>query len=124
VDDRTDRAELQDQITQLPIESPLSFNEFLNPEDKTIVNKDGDIFAECYNVDQPGKEEESSDEEEEVKQIKDAKALRMVKRLKLWKLQRGTDQDIKALYRIKREIVGVKSFVAYQTTILQILKPK
>jgi hypothetical protein len=113
VDDRTDRAELRDQITQLPIESPLPLDEFLNLEDETIVDKDSDIFAECYSVDQPGKEEESSDEEEEVEQIKDAELLRMVERLKLWKLQRGTDQDIKALYRIKREIVGVKSFVAY-----------
>ena len=48
----------------------------------------------------------------------------MVERLKLWKLQRGTNQDIKALYRIKREIIGVKSFVAYQTTILQIFELK
>jgi hypothetical protein len=83
VDDKTDRAELRDQIAQLPIESPLPFDEFLNLEDKTIVNKNGDIFAECYSVNQPGKEEESSDEEEEVKQIKDARALRMVERLKL-----------------------------------------
>jgi hypothetical protein len=50
--------------------------------------------------------------------------LRMVGRLKLWKLQRGTDQDIKALYRIEREVVGVKSFVAYQMTILQIFELK
>jgi hypothetical protein len=124
VDDRTDRAELQDQIAQLPIESPFPRDEFLNLEDKAIVDKDGDIFTEYYSVDQPGKEEESSDEAEEVKQIKDAKALRMVERLKLWKLQRRTDQDIKALDRIKREIVGVKSFVAYQTTILQIFELK
>src|SRR6202522_3703615 len=45
VDDRTDRAELQDQIAQLPIESPLSLDEFLNPEDETIVDNDGDIFT-------------------------------------------------------------------------------
>ena len=83
VEDRTDQAELPDQIAQLLIESPLPFNEFLNPEDKTIVDKDSDIFAECYSVDQPSKEKESSDKEEEVKQIKDAKALRIVERLKL-----------------------------------------
>jgi hypothetical protein len=50
VNDRTDRAELRDQIAQLPIESPLPLGEFLNPEDETIVN---DIFAaviECYSV--------------------------------------------------------------------------
>jgi hypothetical protein len=86
VDDRTDRAELRDQIAQLLIESPLPLNEFLNPENETIVDKDSDSFAaivECYSVDQPGKEEESSDKEEEVEQIKDAEALRIVERLKL-----------------------------------------
>jgi hypothetical protein len=50
--------------------------------------------------------------------------LRMVERLKLWKLQRGTDQDIKALDRIEREIVGVKSSVAHQTTILRFFELK
>jgi hypothetical protein len=76
---RTDQAELRDQIAQLPIESPLSLDKFLNPEDKTIVD---DIFAavvKCYSVDQSGKKKESSDKEE-VEQIKDAKELRMVKR--------------------------------------------
>jgi hypothetical protein len=85
------------------------------------------IFAavmKCYSVDQPGEEEESSDEEEEVEQIKDAKALRMVERLKLWKLQKGTDQVIKALDRIKREIVSVKSTAAHQTTILRFFELK
>jgi hypothetical protein len=88
VDDKTDRAELRDQIAQLPIESPLPLDEFLNPEDETIVNKDSNIFAvivKCYSVNQPGEEKESSDkeEEQEVKQIKDAEALRIVERLKL-----------------------------------------
>jgi hypothetical protein len=36
-----------------------------------------------YNVDQPGKEEESSDKKKKVKQIKNAKVLRIAKRLKL-----------------------------------------
>jgi hypothetical protein len=40
-----DRIELQDQITQLPIENPLSLDEFLNLEDETIVNKDKAIFT-------------------------------------------------------------------------------
>ena len=51
VDDRTDRVELRDQIAQLPIETPLPLDKFLNPED--------------------------------------AEVLRIVERLKLWKLQRG-----------------------------------
>jgi hypothetical protein len=59
VDDRTDQAELRDQIAQLPIESLLPLDKFLNPEDETIVNKGSDIFAvivKCYSVDQPGEE--------------------------------------------------------------------
>jgi hypothetical protein len=82
-------------------------------------------IVKCYSVDQPGEEEESSDKEKEVEQIEDAEALRIVKRLKLWKLQKGTDQVInKALDRIKREIIGVKSFVAHQTTNLQFFELK
>jgi hypothetical protein len=70
------------------IEKPLSFNEFLNPKDEIIINKDGDIFIaiiEHYSINKPGKEEESSDkeEEEEIEQIKDAKALRIIERLRL-----------------------------------------
>jgi hypothetical protein len=126
VDDGIDRAELQYQIMQLPIENPLPLDEFLNPEDEIIADEDSDIFAAVvanYSVDKPGKEEESSDEEE-VEQIEDAKALRMVERLKLWKLQRGTDQDIKALDRIERDIMGVRSSAPHQTKILRFLKPK
>ena len=45
VDDRSaNRIELQNQILQLPIKNPLSLNEFLNLEDETILNKEGDIF--------------------------------------------------------------------------------
>jgi hypothetical protein len=76
VDGRTDRAELRDQIAQLPIESPLPLDEFLNPEDETIVDDILAAVVECYSVDQPGKEEGSSDDEE-VEQIEDAEALRM-----------------------------------------------
>jgi hypothetical protein len=44
IDNRSaDKIELQDQITQLPIESPLSLDAFLNLKDETIVNKDKDI---------------------------------------------------------------------------------
>jgi hypothetical protein len=50
INDRSaDQIELRDQITQLPIENPLFLNEFLNPEDKTIVNKDKDIYI-CYKL--------------------------------------------------------------------------
>ena len=50
VDDRsTDRFELRDQITRLPIENPLSLEKFLNPEEETIVDKDEDIFTAVVN---------------------------------------------------------------------------
>jgi hypothetical protein len=114
VDDRTNRAELQDQIAQLPTKSSLPLNEFLNAKEETIINEDHNIFAavvECYSINKPGKKDESSDEE--VERIEDTEALRMVERLKLWKLQRGTDQDIKALDRIEREIVWVRSSTAH-----------
>jgi hypothetical protein len=79
INDRSaDRIELRDQITQLLIEIPLSLNEFLNPEDKTIVDKDEDIFTpvvDHYAVVNPGNEKKSSDEEE-VKKVNTAKALR------------------------------------------------
>ena len=87
VDDRIDRAELWDQITQLSIENPLSLDEFLNPEDEIIIDKDSDIFAaivEHYSIDKPGEEEESSDKkEEEVEQIEDTEVLRIIERLRL-----------------------------------------
>jgi hypothetical protein len=86
VDNRSaDKIELQDQITQLPIENPLSLNEFLNPEDKTIVNKDEDIFTSVVNyyvVISLGEEEESSDKEK-IKKVYTAKALKVVKTVKM-----------------------------------------
>jgi hypothetical protein len=87
-DKSTDQIELQDQIAQLPIENPLSLNEFLNPENKTIVNKNEDIFTSVvnhYTIVSPGKEEESSDKEE-VKKVDTAKALKAVETVKMWKL--------------------------------------
>ena len=81
MDDRTDRADLQDQITQLPIENLLSLDEFLNPEDKSILDKEGDIFEAivvAYSSNRVDKEEESSDKEK-VKQVKNNVALRAVR---------------------------------------------
>jgi hypothetical protein len=80
-----DRIELQDQITQLPIENPLFLNEFLNLEDETIVNKDKDIFTsvvDYYVVVSLGKKKESSNKEE-VKKVYTAKALKAVKTIKM-----------------------------------------
>jgi hypothetical protein len=78
------------------LKNPLSLDEFLNPEDKVIVNEDEDIFTSVvdhYTVVSPGEKEESSDEEE-VKEVNTAKALRAVETVKMWKLQKGDSQDL------------------------------
>jgi hypothetical protein len=128
VDDSiTEHIELQDQITQLLIENPLSLNEFLTPEDETVIDNDSDIFTsivEHYSTDKPGQEEQSSDEEEEVKEVDTAKALKAIETVKLWKLQKGDSQDLQALDRVKREITRYKSDSAHQTTIFRFFKPK
>ena len=97
VDDRSaDRIELRDQIAQLLIKNPLSLDEFLNPEDEAIFDKDEDIFISVVNhyvIARPGKEEESSDEEE-VREVDTAEALRAVETVRMWKLQKGDSQDL------------------------------
>jgi hypothetical protein len=78
------------------LKNPLSLDEFLNPEDKVIVNKDKDIFTSVvdhYAIVSPGEKEESSDEEE-VKRVDTAKALRAVETVKMWKLQKRDSQDL------------------------------
>jgi hypothetical protein len=80
-----DRIKLQDQIIQLPIEDPLSLDEFLNPEDETIVNKDKDIFTSVidhYVIVSLGEEKKSSDKEE-VKKVDITEALKAVKTVKM-----------------------------------------
>jgi hypothetical protein len=124
-DGSTDRIELQDQITQLPIKNLLSLDEFLNPEDETIVDEDEDIFISVVNhyaIARPGEEEESSDEEE-VEEVNTAEALRAVETVKMWKLQKGDSQDLQALDRLTREIARYKVSVAHQTTIHRFFKP-
>ena len=56
----------------------------------------------AYSSNQVNEEGESSDEEE-VKQVEDDPALRAIETVKLWKLEKGTDHDIKALDRIERD---------------------
>ena len=80
-----ERAELQAQITRLPIENPLPLYEFLTPNDETILDEDDDIFesvVEHYSIDLPSDEPESSDEEE-IEEVDTAEALRCVELLKL-----------------------------------------
>jgi hypothetical protein len=77
--------ELRDQIAQLPIENLLSLNEFLNLEDKSIVNKDQDIFTSVvdhYVIVSLGEKEESSDKKE-LKKVDTAEALKAVKTVKI-----------------------------------------
>ena len=86
VDNRTDRTDLQAQITRLPIENPLSLDEFLNPKDEAILDEESDIFdtiIAAYSSYQADKEKESSDKEEEIKQVEDDKALRAIETVKL-----------------------------------------
>jgi hypothetical protein len=85
MDDKTDRANLQDQITQLPIKNPLPLDKFLDPEDKAILNKKGDTFeaiVTAYSSNQADEEGESSNKEK-VKQVKDDAALRAIETVKL-----------------------------------------
>ena len=56
--------------------------------------------------------------------MEDDAALRAIEIVKLWKLQKGTDHDTKALDRIEREILRCKSSQAHQTTILRYFQPK
>jgi hypothetical protein len=123
-DGSADRIELRDQIAQLPIENPLSLDEFLNPEDEIIVDEEEDIFTSVVNhYGRPGEEEESSDEEE-VEEVDTAEALRAIERVKMWKLQKGDSQDLQALDRITREITRYKISAAHQTTIHRFFKAK
>jgi hypothetical protein len=53
-------------------------NNFLTPNDETIINKDNDIFesvVEYYSVNKLGEKSDSSDEEEE-KKVNTAEALK------------------------------------------------
>jgi hypothetical protein len=83
-DEAAERAELQEQIVQLLIENPLSLNEFLNPADETVIDKDDDIFisvVDYYSINKLGEESESSDEE--VEEVDTAEGLRCIETVKL-----------------------------------------
>ena len=75
---------LQAQIAQLPIENLTSLDEFLTPEDETIVDEDNDIFAvivERYSTDSLGVEQES--DEEEIEEVTNTDVLILIERLRL-----------------------------------------
>jgi hypothetical protein len=65
--------------------STLFFDESLNLQNKTIINKDEDIFASVvnhYSIDQLGEEAESSDKKE-VEEVDIIEALRCIKTVKI-----------------------------------------
>src|SRR5258708_22171183 len=104
-DSIAERIELREQIAQLPIENPLSLDEFLTPEDETVVDDNSDIFTsvvEHYSTDKPGQEEQSSDEEEEDDELDTAKDLKAIETVKLWQLQNGASQNLQAHARVQR----------------------
>ena len=125
-DGSVDRMELQDQITQVPIEALLFLDEFLNLEDEAVVDEDEGVFVSIinhYSITKLGEEEESRDEEE-VKKVDMAEALRVVETVKMWKLQKGDSQDLDALNRLARDITQYKISVGHQTTIYRFFKLK
>jgi hypothetical protein len=65
--------------------TPLSLNEFLNPENKTIVNKDINIFISVINyyISVSLDKEKESSNKEKVKKVDTAKALKAVKTVKM-----------------------------------------
>ena len=77
-------------------------------------------MVERYSTNTLGVEEES--DEEEIKEATNIDTLISIERLKLWKLQKGNRDDIKALDRVEREIVYHKSSVGNQTIILRFFK--
>jgi hypothetical protein len=114
-DQATDRAELQAQIAQLPIGNPLPINEAILDEDKDIFES----VVDHHSIDKLGEESESSDEEEE-EEVDTREALKCVEKLKLWKLQKGNEENLQAFDRIEREIVRYKSSTTIQTMIHRI----
>ena len=64
--------------------SAVTLDEFLNPENETIVEEDEDIFTSVvdhYAIARPSEEEESSDKD--VKKVDTAEALRAVETVKM-----------------------------------------
>ena len=90
--------ELQAQLNSLPIEDPLSLDEFLNPESEIIINNNANIFelvGEHYSVEKEGEESEKSSNGEEEPIIPAIEALRCLESLRSWKLQQEeTDTSV------------------------------
>ena len=132
-DQQAERAELQEQIEQLPLpakgEERMSLYDFINPDTETIIDDDRDVFAsvvERYSADKEGTEEEFEEGDIEVEKASTAKAIEALEYVKLWKLQQeGTCQEtLQALDRISREMAQIKISGAKQTTLDSFFKPK
>ena len=78
-------------------------------------------MSEYYSIDKSDEEEESSEKEKE--EIDTVKALIYIEKLKLWKLQKGNNQDLQALDHLEREIVQYRSSTTIQTTIHRFFEP-
>jgi hypothetical protein len=82
--------ELQAQITALPgITDPLAINDFIEPINEIIEDRDEDIFTsvvEHYSADKEEEELEDDGEEEEPKVSINA-VIQALETLKLWELQ-------------------------------------
>jgi hypothetical protein len=90
IEDQTERIELQAQITALPgITDPLAINDFIEPINEIIEDRDEDIFTsvvEHYSADKEEEELEDDGEEEEPKVSINA-VIQALETLKLWELQ-------------------------------------
>ena len=78
--------ELQAQLNSLPIEDPLSLDEFLNPEAEAIIDDNINIFEVVvvyYSIEKEGEESEQNSNGEEEPIVSAAKALRSLEILRL-----------------------------------------
>lgn len=115
-----DVARLETLIAKLPLENPLPINKFLDPEEEAVKDGVEDIFTavvERYTITDPVEDDLSSDEEDDTEDISITRAIKAIEDLRLWKLQKGTSQNMRALDHIKMEIECYKSTAATQSTL-------
>jgi hypothetical protein len=92
VEDQNECIELQAQVAALPtIKDPLAINNFIEPIDEIVEDRNDDIFAsvvEQYSTDKKGEGEEEleDDGEDEVPKVSINAAMQALETLKLWEL--------------------------------------
>jgi hypothetical protein len=92
----------------------------LDPEEEAVEDGVEDIFTavvERYTITDPVEDDLSSDEEDDTEDISITRAIKAIEDLRLWKLQKGTSQNMRALDHIEMEIECYKSTVATQSTL-------